>query len=273
MCLSWRDDWPVMPDGTDFDGEQLLSLVRSGNSPFHGVWDVNLLIREIEENLGSQVIDILTVNRGSNNYVRFSPLSTFIFIFFSFGKNPPNFQNAETKPFGPPIPLQGFHIKLSNQLEIVARLSRGDINMPNFSGFPIESQVAEVNFEASVYMLLRSEPRIMVSRLLYHRIPVEHVELAHSLDHPPLDIAGRRLFLFERSEGEKDVWRELSPDEQVHIPFLFHPFDLFLLKSLQFTHLDISLSLLGSPSCSGSPDPCIIVRIQSPAELCRPMAP
>lgn len=40
-----------------------LSLVRSGNSPF--LLDVNLLIREIEENLNAQVIDILTVNKGS----------------------------------------------------------------------------------------------------------------------------------------------------------------------------------------------------------------
>lgn len=71
MCLSWRDDWPAMPDGSDFDGEDLLTLVRGGNSPFDGVWDVNLLIQEIEENLGSQVIDILTVNKGSNNYVSF----------------------------------------------------------------------------------------------------------------------------------------------------------------------------------------------------------
>ena len=51
MCV--QDDWPEMPDGSDFDGMQLLTLVRRGNSPFHGVWDVNLLIREIEENLST----------------------------------------------------------------------------------------------------------------------------------------------------------------------------------------------------------------------------
>ena len=56
-----EDDWPKMPDSTDFDGKQLLSLVRGGNSPFHGAWDVNLLIREIEKNLGAQVIDIPVV--------------------------------------------------------------------------------------------------------------------------------------------------------------------------------------------------------------------
>ena len=63
------DDWPKMPDDSDFDGKQLLNLVRSGKSPFHGVWDVNLLIREVEENLGAQVVDIPDVSRGSNNYV------------------------------------------------------------------------------------------------------------------------------------------------------------------------------------------------------------
>ena len=67
--MSFRDDWPEMPDGSAFDGEELLTLVRSGNSPMSRVWDVNLLIREIEEVLGSEVIDIPTVTKGSNNYV------------------------------------------------------------------------------------------------------------------------------------------------------------------------------------------------------------
>jgi len=68
--MSFRDDWPKMPpDGSDFDGKQLLTLARSGNSPFHGVWDINLLIREVEENLGAEVIDIPDIFMGSNNYV------------------------------------------------------------------------------------------------------------------------------------------------------------------------------------------------------------
>ena len=67
--MSFRDEWPKISDGSDFDGKQLLTLARSGNSPFHGVWDVNLLIREIEENLSAQVIDIPVIYKGSNNYV------------------------------------------------------------------------------------------------------------------------------------------------------------------------------------------------------------
>lgn len=68
------DPWPKTSDGEDFDGKHLLRLVRSGNSPFNGAWDVNLLIREIEANLDTQVIDISIVSKGSNNYVSlFSP--------------------------------------------------------------------------------------------------------------------------------------------------------------------------------------------------------
>jgi hypothetical protein len=58
-----------MPDDSDFDGKQLLTLVRSGNSPFHRVWDANLLIRENEENLSAKVIDIPVIHKGSDNYV------------------------------------------------------------------------------------------------------------------------------------------------------------------------------------------------------------
>ena len=41
----------------------------AATAPPEGVWDVKLLIREIEENLGAQVIDIPFVYNGSNNYV------------------------------------------------------------------------------------------------------------------------------------------------------------------------------------------------------------
>jgi hypothetical protein len=64
------DVWPKMPDGTDFDGKQLFTLVRNGQSPFRG-WDVNLLIRETEENLKTEVIDIPVVSKGCNSYVRY----------------------------------------------------------------------------------------------------------------------------------------------------------------------------------------------------------
>lgn len=58
-----------MPDGNQYDGKALLTLVSKGQSPFHGVWNVSLLVQEIEENLKTQVIDLPVINKGSNNYV------------------------------------------------------------------------------------------------------------------------------------------------------------------------------------------------------------
>lgn len=65
------DDWPKMPNGRDFDGQNLLALLHSGNNPFHDTWDVNLLIQEIEDNFSARVVDIARVSRGSNNYVSY----------------------------------------------------------------------------------------------------------------------------------------------------------------------------------------------------------
>ncbi|TVY40114.1 hypothetical protein LSUB1_G003599 [Lachnellula subtilissima] len=169
-------EWPRMPDGSEFNGKQLLTLVGSGNSPFQSVWDVNLLIREVEESLGTLVTDIPTVYEGSNNY--------------------------------------GFHFKLSNRSDIVARLANSDVNMPGFDGFSMERQITEVKFEAVVYDLLRSQPGIMTSRLLHYRVPVQHVGPKLEV---PQDIAGRRLFLFERTEGEKNVWKDLSSQHKANL--------------------------------------------------------
>lgn len=80
----------------------------------------------------------------------------------------------------------------------MARLARGDVNMHDYDGFPLQVQVQEVMFEVAVYELLRSEPEILASRLLYYRIPVQHV--GPRRDVPP-DTVGRRLFLFEKAEG------------------------------------------------------------------------
>ncbi|KAK0723087.1 hypothetical protein B0T26DRAFT_740131 [Lasiosphaeria miniovina] len=124
----------------------MLTLLRSGNSPFDGLWDANVLIRVVEENLGAKVIDIPVVYKGSHNY--------------------------------------GFLT----------------CNLPKF--------------QVAVYNLLRSEPNILVSRLLYYRIPVQHAGPRLDL---PRDIAGRHLFLFERAEGVNNVWRDLSPEQRTHL--------------------------------------------------------
>ncbi|KAL2020119.1 hypothetical protein VTK56DRAFT_8724 [Thermocarpiscus australiensis] len=90
------DDWPKTPDGADYDGKELFSLTRSGKRPFAPAWVIQLMIQEIEDNLGTKVVDI------PNNY--------------------------------------GFHSKLSNRPDMVARLARGDVNMPDFDGLPIHVQ-------------------------------------------------------------------------------------------------------------------------------------
>ena len=63
------DEWPTMPDGSEYDGKHLMEFVRNGKSPFGDAWDVMLLVREVEENLKVQVTDIPIVDKGSNNYV------------------------------------------------------------------------------------------------------------------------------------------------------------------------------------------------------------
>ncbi|KAL8346134.1 hypothetical protein RB598_000167 [Gaeumannomyces tritici] len=102
-------------------------------------------------------------------------------------------------------------ITLRDRPDIVARLARGDVNMPNYDGFPIDMQISEVKFEAAVYELLRSEPNVLASRLLYHRIPLQRD--GPRLDRPK-DIMGRRLLVFERAAGENNIWRDLSPEQR-----------------------------------------------------------
>ncbi|KAI5862396.1 hypothetical protein GGS23DRAFT_98537 [Durotheca rogersii] len=166
-----RDDWPKIPDGSNYDGKRLLTLVRSGNSPFKKVWDVNLLIQEVEDNINSQVIDIPFVSKGSNNY--------------------------------------GFHFKMSDQRDILVRLARGDVNMPAYDGSPMDFLIQEIKFEAAVYTLLGSQPDIPTSRPLYYRAPVQHNGARVDM---PRDIRGRCLMVFERAEGENNIWGELGPD-------------------------------------------------------------
>lgn len=98
-------------------------------------------------------------------------------------------------------------------MDVLARLARGDVNMANFDGFPIEKQVPKVKFEVAVYELLRSEPDILASRLLYHRAPVQHNGPRLDL---PQDLMGR-CFLFERAEGENNVWHGLGPEEKMRV--------------------------------------------------------
>lgn len=125
-------------------------------------------------------------------------------------------------------------------MDIVARVARGDVNMPDFDGFPIEVQAPEAEFEIATYQLLRSVPAVRVSRLLYSRIPVQH---DGPKDVIPKDLVGRRTFIFERADGTNNVWEDLSFEGQVffiHKPgfhLVLHPVlsknvQIILLKQL-----------------------------------------
>ncbi|KAI4280128.1 MAG: hypothetical protein L6R35_005971 [Caloplaca aegaea] len=171
--MAWRDEWPLGPDGKEYDGKQLLDLVRNNSSPFRAFWDVQSLIQEIEDKLGTEVTDIPMVYKGSNNYV--SP-----------------------------------HLRIRKYLcrpDLLARLARGDVNMPGFDGFPIERQIPEALFEAAVYRLLRSEPEIRASHLLYYRPPKQNPGPRLSI---PRNLNGRRLFVFERAPGCNNMWYTLN---------------------------------------------------------------
>lgn len=97
---------------------------------------------------------------------------------------------------------------------MVARIARGDVNMPDFDGFAVEKQIPEVLFEAAVYHLLHNEPDIRASHLLYFRAPVQHLGPRLSV---PSDILGRRLFVFERAKGTNNVWEGLNADDKVRL--------------------------------------------------------
>lgn len=92
--------------------------------------------------------------------------------------------------------------------------------MPSYNGFPIHVQISEVEFEAAVYELLRSEPNILAFRLLYYRVPLQHAGPKYD---PPRDIIGRVLLVFERAEGEKNIWRVLNPEQKIS-PSIYYLF-------------------------------------------------
>ena len=74
--------------------------------------------------------------------------------------------------------------------------------MPGYDGFAVKEQVNDVQFEAAVYSLLEGNLDIRASRLLYFRVPVEHPDTKTA---PPVDLSGRRLFVFEKAEGTTNV--------------------------------------------------------------------
>lgn len=87
-----------------------MSLVRIKNSPFNGVWDVKLLVQELEEKLDIQVIDI------SIRRQRFQQLYELTLVLFV-------------------VNIPSNLVRDSTDME--ACLARVDANMPDFDGFSI----------------------------------------------------------------------------------------------------------------------------------------
>lgn len=113
----FRDEWPKMPDGSDYDGKGFLALLQSGQSPFSNDWDANLLIKEIEEATGLKVLDIPNVYYGANNL--------------------------------------GFVFSMSNGKDIVARFDRADANkITEDKERAHKFTVDEMQFMKEVYELL-----------------------------------------------------------------------------------------------------------------------
>lgn len=104
--MAWRDEWPLGPDGKEYDGKRLMDMVHNNSSPFRACWDVQLLIQEVEEKLRTEVTDIPMVHKGSNNYVSVYTFSPAIMgkglthIAVCLGFPPEDFQ--QTRPIGTP---------------------------------------------------------------------------------------------------------------------------------------------------------------------------
>jgi hypothetical protein len=68
--MYYIDEWPLLPNGEEYNGKRFLDLVRNGPSPFRDTFDVEEVIAETEKALGTTIVDIPIVDKGSNNYVR-----------------------------------------------------------------------------------------------------------------------------------------------------------------------------------------------------------
>ncbi|KAJ7186727.1 hypothetical protein C8R46DRAFT_278713 [Mycena filopes] len=162
------DDWPA-----NFDGTGLFQSLLARDDPPIFRFDVPCVLREVEGRLHSAVVDIPRVGKGANYF--------------------------------------GMHLRLANDSDVLVRLARRDVNWPRFTAEGnadeilelVERQVQEVQFESEVYGLLRSQPQIMASNLLYYRPPTYRPDTDGL---PPEGILGRAFFVFQKTEGVNNVW-------------------------------------------------------------------
>ncbi|KAJ6589124.1 hypothetical protein B0H19DRAFT_1014234 [Mycena capillaripes] len=161
------DDWPP-----DFDGTGLFESLKRDEPPVFR-FDVRTVLGEVEEHVGSKVVDIPLVGKGSNYF--------------------------------------GMHLRLVNGLDILVRLARCDLNWPQRAGENTEEmaelvkqQFYDVEFEAEIYRLFRLHPEVLTSNLLYHRAATYRPDTLNRL--LPRDVLGRALFVFQKTPGVNNIW-------------------------------------------------------------------
>lgn len=101
---------------------------------------------------------------------------------------------------------------LKDGRNIIARVSRGDMNKPDFDSNAIDKQIKEDHFELAVYDALVPLGDPFNCRPLYHRDPKRSDGSVLASNH------GRRLFLFQKAEGETfdyPRWRALNNRQKV----------------------------------------------------------
>lgn len=107
---------------------------------------------------------------------------------------------------------QGFSLILKDGRNIIARVSRGDMNKPGFDSNAMEKQIQQDHFELAAYDALVPLGNPFHCRPLYHRDP----KISDGSVLTPNQ--GRRLFLFEKAEGDTydyPRWRALSSQQKV----------------------------------------------------------
>ena len=97
---------------------------------------------------------------------------------------------------------------------IIARVSRGDMNKPGFDSDAMERQIKQDHFELAAYDALAALGKPFNCRPVYHRDPKK------SDDHALAPNQGRRLFLFQKAGGDTydyPRWRALTPQQKVDL--------------------------------------------------------
>jgi len=124
--------------------------------------------------------------------------------------------------------------------------------MPRYDGSTMDFLLQELQFEVDTCALVQRVPAIVASRIVDYRAPVQSAAPHFGM---PKDIAGRRLMIFEKAEGEHNVWRNLSPDGKVHTQFCF----LSAFLPCSGAHSSLRPLSLGLPAFSGSSNPRVPV--------------